>query len=186
MRSQLGAVDGDLRSGSMRLFSQTMNRIEIASDVAGAADRHQGDAVGMSNQLRVEVGLVETPIRMKPDVDDLGDGSPGQVVRMMLHAACQDHVSVGGEGEPPRQLIKRFGRIFAEDAGLAVWITANELQDCLARRFVGVGGNLTLKACTAMDAAVINHKIVDRLLNRLEGGRGGGIIQVDITLVRPV
>jgi hypothetical protein len=99
---------------------------------------------------------------------------------MMLHPAGQHDIALRGKGKAAGQFVDCLGGVFAEDAGVFIWVGAQEAQNNLPALFVGMGGKLAFKPRPTVHATVIDHEVVNCLLDAAQRRGRGSIIEVGI------
>ena len=97
MGSQLRGVDKNPRPDRVRFSRQTVNGLDEAGDVRGAADRQQRDPLSVPSEQPVHVVLVQPPLARDRRPDDLCTPPPGQIVGVVLHHRREDD-GIGSKG----------------------------------------------------------------------------------------
>ena len=105
---------------------------------------------------------------------------------MMFHEADQHYIALGSNQTAAGQLIYCFRCILSKDTHIFIRVGPHKTQHSFTGLFVGLGGELALKTCPTMNAAVVNQKIVYSLPYGQHRWGRGSVIQVDISALAAI
>ena len=102
------------RPDGVCLSRQTMDGLDEAGDVRGAADRQQGDAVAEGREQPIDVVFVKAAVLRHLRSNHVSTTAPRQVVRVVLHYGREHHVP-SHERIAEGELVDGFSRVLPEE-----------------------------------------------------------------------
>ena len=151
MGRQLRCIDQNPGPDSVCLSRQTVNRLDKAGNVRGAAHGEQCDTLSVRGEQPVHIVLVQASIACDRRSDDLRAPPPRQIVGVVLHRRGKDDV-VWPQGIPEGELVDRFGGVLSEDDSRCPWIGADEARDRRMGLVVRDGAEARLEPSSPMNA----------------------------------
>ncbi len=177
MRRQLSGIDEQTSAVRVGDLGDLGERPDLAGHVARAGGRHEVRVVAVRQVTQGGCQRLEQlGRRLGHGQVSHPDALPRQQVGVVLTGEGDD---VGARGKRSRQQVDRVGRVAGDDHRV-VGPGIHELPDRLPRAFVGGGCGAGLEARPAVDARVPAQQLLDGVMDALEGGGGGGVVEVDV------
>ena len=111
-------------------------------------------------------------------INGIAPVSPGQIIRIMLHARGKDHIVLIGD-QGGRELVQPVRRVRAEKRRVQFGIGVDEIQNRLPGFFIKLGDSRRLLSFSLTDVRIcaefFNHLFIDIL----KGRRCGCVVKAD-------
>ncbi len=185
VRCELRGIDENPRPDGMRFPRETVNGLEEAGHVRGAAHRDQPDALAIGGEQAVEVVLVESSLGGDAGSNYPGSSAPGKVVRVVLHRRREHHAPLR-KREAEGELVDRFRRVLSKDDGVAAGVGADETRDGVVSFVIGDSAEARLESTPPVNARVVGKEAFDRVEDLPQGRRARGVVEIDVRRKPPI